>query len=87
LRSLILLLIGAVIGAVLFHVYYLKLDESSRCGWDHPLSEQLAAKCRLGVEPPSSDDVKRTSTAGSKSGGYAKRARHELDDLIGNVSR
>jgi hypothetical protein len=87
LRSLIFLLIGAVAGAALFHVYYLRLEPRDRCGWDHPRSAQLRTKCQSIVDSSAANDEGAITTAGSKAGGYAKRARHELDDLIGNVSQ
>ena len=39
-RNLILMLVGALLGAVAFHVYYLRLDPSVRCGWDHPIDAE-----------------------------------------------
>ena len=71
-RALILLLLGGVLGAVLFHVYYLRLARESRCGWDHPLDQQAQARCR-------------DAEVGEKARGYATKARRELDNLIGNV--
>jgi len=72
-RSLILLAAGALLGAVLFHVYYLRLSPPARCGWDHPIDAQARAACRE-VAP----------AAGAH--GYAAKARHDLDSLIGRVA-
>ena len=73
-RTLIVLLIGGVFGAALFHLYYLRLDRESRCGWDHPLDQQARTQCR-------------DADVGEKIHGYATKARRELDNLIGNVAR
>jgi len=72
-RTLILVLLGAVCGAALFHVYYLQLDTERRCGWDHPLDAQARTLCR-------------EAGVAEKVRGYAAKARHELDNLIGNVA-
>ncbi len=45
-RNLVLLLIGMMLGAALFHVYYLRLDPLARCSWDHPLDAEAKARCR-----------------------------------------
>lgn len=72
-RGLILLLLGAVLGAVAFHVYYLRLDAPARCGWDHPIDAQAKASCR------------ETALAATAHG-YAAKARRDLDSLIGQVA-
>jgi hypothetical protein len=67
------LLLGGVIGAAIFHLYYLRLDRAHRCNWDHPLDTQARAQCQdTGVD--------------EKVRGYAAKARKELDSLIGNVA-
>jgi hypothetical protein len=73
LRSLVLLVIGALFGAALFHFYYVGLGSEARCGWDHPLDDHAKALCR---EPA---PVATTP-------GYGRKARHDLDGLIENVS-
>ncbi len=45
-RNLVLLLIGMMPAAALFHVYYLRLDPLARCSWDHPLDAEAKARCR-----------------------------------------
>jgi hypothetical protein len=69
-RSLLLLLLGLVAGAVLFHVYYLGLAPAKRCAWDHPLDHDARNAC-----------VARVTFAG-----YANGARKALDNLIDDVS-
>jgi hypothetical protein len=69
-RSLLLLLLGLVAGAALFHVYYLGLAPAKRCGWDHPLDRPARDACAA-----------RASFAG-----YASGARRQLDHLIEDVS-
>ena len=73
LRSLLLLVVGALLGAGLFHLYYVGLGPDARCGWDHPLDDHAKALCR---EPA------RVATTP----GYGRKARHEMDGLIENVS-
>ncbi len=73
LRNLVLLLVGALLGAALFHVYYVGLAPEARCGWDHPFDDRAKAQC-LGTQP--------TATTP----GYGRKARHEMDGLIANVS-
>ncbi|MDH7640356.1 hypothetical protein [Sphingomonas oryzagri] len=68
-RSLILLLFGLVAGAVLFHVYYLGLAPTARCGWDHPIDGQARKAC----------------VATATFTGYANGARKALDHLIDDV--
>jgi hypothetical protein len=70
-RALILLLVGAVLGAAAFHLYYLRLDPPARCGWDHPIDAQARAMCR---------------DASTSAHGYAAKARRDLDSLIGEVA-
>jgi hypothetical protein len=74
LRSLLVLVVGAVLGALVFHLYYLHLAPAERCGWDHPLADEARSSCRDASAIP----------AGFH--GYEKRARHDLDDLVGKVS-
>ena len=69
-RSLLLLLLGLVAGAVLFHVYYLGLSPTKRCGWDHPIDGSARDAC-----------VSRATFSG-----YAGNARKALDNLIDDVS-
>ena len=73
-RGLIILLLGAVIGAACFHVYYLRLDGHARCRWDHPGDGHLRGLCEAGG-------------AGDARQGYEKPARQQLDRLIGKISR
>ncbi len=68
-----MMLLGGVIGAALFHFYYLGLDRQRRCVWDHPLDRQLREACQ-------------EAGVGEKVRGYAAKARRELDSLIGNVA-
>jgi hypothetical protein len=68
------LVVGAVLGALVFHLYYLHLAPAERCGWDHPLADEARSSCRDASAIP----------AGFH--GYEKRARHDLDDLVGKVS-
>ena len=51
-RNLVLLLIGIMLGAALFHVYYLRLDPLARCSWDHPLDAEAKARCRDAAAVP-----------------------------------
>lgn len=69
-RSLLLLLLGLVAGAVLFHVYYLGLSPTKRCGWDHPIDGSARDAC-----------VSRATFSG-----YARTARKALDNLIDDVN-
>ncbi|MBA2932572.1 hypothetical protein HZF05_00555 [Sphingomonas sp. CGMCC 1.13654] len=69
-RSLLLLLLGLVAGAVLFHLYYLGLTPTHRCAWDHPIDASAHDAC-----------VSRASFTG-----YANGARKALDHLIDDVS-
>jgi len=71
-RALILLLVGALIGAAVFHLYYLRLSPPARCGWDHPIDARAKATC-----------VAATTASAH---GYAAKARRDLDSLIGQVS-
>ena len=71
-RTLIVLLLGGVLGAALFHLYYLRLDREHRCAWDHAFDERAQTQCR-------------EAGVGEKVSGYATKARRELDNLIGNV--
>jgi len=73
-RSLIIMLAGALLGAAAFHLYYLRLDPPARCGWDHPFDAGRRSDCR-------------SAAAAHDVHGYASKARHDLDSLIGNVSR
>ena len=73
-RNLMLLLVGALLGAVAFHLYYRHLAPSARCEWDHPVDASARADCRTGALV---SDVH----------GYAVKARRDLDSLIGNISR
>jgi len=68
-RSLLLLLLGLVAGAMLFHVYYLGLTPAKRCGWDHPLDRGARDAC-----------VSRATFTG-----YANGARKALDNLIDDL--
>ena len=68
-RSLLLLLLGLVAGAALFHVYYLGLAPTSRCVWDHPVDH----------------DARNACVARATFTGYANGARKALDHLIDNV--
>jgi hypothetical protein len=70
---LLLLLIGALAGAALFHIYYRVLEPAARCGWDHPLDQGARSACRTEAATPSAT-------------GYSPKARHELDDLVGKVT-
>lgn len=70
-RSLFLLLLGVVAGAVLFHLYYVGLPPVARCGWDHPLDRQARKAC----------------VATAAFSGYANGARRALDHLIDDVDR
>jgi hypothetical protein len=71
-RNLIVLLVGALLGAAAFHVYYLRLDPPTRCGWDHPVDADARRTCRAAVRL----DLH----------GYAVKARRDLDSLIGTIS-
>ena len=73
-RTLLSLILGGLLGAILFHLYYLRLPAERRCGWDHPLDDHAKAAC-----------VADASTPAGNFHGYAKRARKDLDDLIGKV--
>jgi hypothetical protein len=70
-RSFLLILIGALVGAALFHLYYVRLAPEGRCGWDHPLDDRAKAAC-----------VSQASFTG-----YGKAARHEMDDLVGKLGQ
>lgn len=70
-RSLILVLVAALLGAAAFHLYYLRLGPPARCGWDHPLDAQARTACR---------------EATASAHGYAAKARRDLDSLIGEVA-
>ena len=72
LRTLIILLLGGVLGAGLFHLYYLRLDRESRCSWDHPLDQPARTLCLQ-------------ADGGEKVRGYDTKARRELDNLIGSA--
>lgn len=72
LRALLLLLIGAAIGAAAFHLYYRGLAPAARCGWDHPLADSEKARCR------------QAATAAGR--GYTPEARREMDSLINEVA-
>ena len=72
-RTLILMLAAALLGAAAFHVYYLGLMSPARCGWDHPIDAQARAICRA-------------AAASGGVHGYAAKARHDLDSLIGRVA-
>jgi hypothetical protein len=69
-RSFLLLLVGALAGAGLFHAYYVNLSPGSRCGWDHPFDDRAKAAC----------------VAQASFKGYDRTERREMDDLIGRVS-
>ncbi len=71
-RSLVILILGALLGAAAFHAWYLGLKPERRCFWDHPLNPVARAACAT-----TSRDVPV----------YGARARHELDDLVGKLSR
>jgi hypothetical protein len=73
-RTLILLLLAGLCGAALFHAYYLHLDRESRCAWDHPLDQPARTQCQK-------------ADVAEKLHGYATKARHDLDDLIGDVAK
>lgn len=73
-RSLLLILLGAVGGAALFHAYYLMMTPQGRCGWDHPFDDPGKASC-----------IARAQQAGFA--GYGKAARHQMDHLIGTLER
>ena len=70
-RTLLLLVAGAVIGAAGFHAYYSGLAAPSRCAWDHPLDGRARAACQ------------RLASAH----GYDAAGRAALDRLIENVAR
>lgn len=70
-RSFLLLLLGALAGAALFHAYYVTMAPTARCGWDHPFDDRGRSAC----------------VAQASFQGYGKAARHELDDLIGSVTK
>jgi hypothetical protein len=65
-RNLIMLLAGALLGAAAFHLYYLHLAPTARCGWDHPVDADARRECRAAAV---ATDLR----------GYAAKARHELD--------
>lgn len=46
-RNLVVLLVGALIGAALFHAYYLRLPAQTQCAWDHPLDGGARRACVL----------------------------------------
>ena len=69
-RSLLLLLIGLLAGAALFHVYYLRLAPPKRCAWDHPLDRGAREAC----------------VSGATFAGYASGARKQLDHLIEDIN-
>ncbi|WP_019832942.1 hypothetical protein [Sphingomonas sp. PR090111-T3T-6A] len=73
LRSFVLLVVGALLGAALFHLYYVGLSPEKRCGWDHPFDDRAKALCS---EP----------APAAAAAGYGRKARHDLDGLIDNVS-
>jgi hypothetical protein len=73
-RTFILLLLGGICGAALFHAYYLHLDRESRCAWDNPLDQPARTRCQA------TDTVEKPH-------GYAPKARRQLDDLIGDVAK
>lgn len=70
LRSLLLLLVGILIGAFAFHAYYLGLGAGQRCGWDHPLDDSGKAACR----------------AAASGAGYTSEARRDMNSLINEVA-
>ena len=72
-RNLILLVAAVLLGAAGFHGYYLHLAPPARCGWDHPIDAQARATCHA-------------AAAGAGAHGYAAKARHDLDSLIGRVA-
>lgn len=73
LRSLVLLLLGALIGAAVFHLYYRGLEPSKRCGWDYPFDDHGRGLCLQGGPAAATP-------------GYGRKARHEMDGLIANVA-
>jgi hypothetical protein len=72
-RAVILLLVGALIGAAAFHLYYLGLNPPARCGWDHPIDADARRTCR-------------EESIGGTPHGYAAKARRDLDSLIGKIA-
>jgi hypothetical protein len=71
-RAVILMLVGALIGAAAFHFYYLRLDPAARCGWDHPIDAEARSTCR--------------AATAANAHGYAAKARRDLDSLIGKIA-
>jgi hypothetical protein len=69
-KTLMALILGTVLGAALFHVYYLRQPAAAKCLWDHPLDEQARLRCEhdLAID------------------GYARDARKQLNDLIAKVA-
>jgi hypothetical protein len=51
LRALIIFVLGALIGAVAFHVYYVRLTPQAQCGWDHPFDDGAKRACVLARQP------------------------------------
>lgn len=72
-RSLILVLVAAVLGAAAFHLCYLRLDPPARCGWDHPFDGPARADCRL-------------ASSAASAHGYAAKARRDLNSLIDHIA-
>jgi hypothetical protein len=70
-RVLIVFVLGLLLGAAGFHVYYHAQSAAKQCGWDHPFDRNARDAC----------EARATFT------GYAKGARKQLDSLIGNLSR
>ncbi|WBO20792.1 hypothetical protein [Sphingomonas abietis] len=70
-RVLIVFALGLLLGAAGFHVYYRSLSAPQQCGWNHPLDRSARDAC----------EQRATFT------GYAKGARRQLDNLIGDLSR
>lgn len=68
-RTLIVFLSGLLLGAALFHLYYLERAPAGRCRWDHPIDHAARSDCEARVTFK----------------GYARDAREKLDSLIGNV--
>lgn len=68
-RTLIVFLSGLILGAALFHLYYLEQAPTGRCGWDHPIDHAARSDCE----------------ARATFKGYAEDAREKLDGLIDKV--
>jgi hypothetical protein len=50
-RAVLALLLGLVVGAAGFHLWYLNQPAAARCGWDHPFDAAARTACRAGATP------------------------------------